>query len=1292
VEDTNEQQRLVRLYEQLRLKLLDLSKKNPMLNYRLGTRSKRHLQIIDGVLEDIYRKLVGEDAALKIAFLQPPDDIPPEERTEDFISALEHAKVSDIEYITKLDELERAERDDEFAFAAIERELRIKVRAQLGLPPRPGRNDVNRADHARSLGIDPSPDLQQERSESSPDDDSLRTLKYPDELESIMEKISSDARLAEQEMGVSTLFLAFGFLEWYEADDSDKRAYAPLLLLPINVESRKVRGKDIYYLSARESGGETNLSLQKLLEERYNRELPNFVAEEDEALASIEDYLDSTRTAVEGLKRWNIRRWLVLGHFAFGRFLMYIDLNPDNWQGHPTHHSLVNAILTGSEYKGDEPLRDPMSDDYHIDDPEVEKIAPLLIQDADASQHSALIDMMGEKNLVIQGPPGTGKSQTIANMIANAIYTGKRVLFLSEKQAALEVVKRRLDRAGLGDFCLELHSDKASPKSVIESLKARRDLGWGQPRRSPAGASDVTWFESRKAIRDYLDELHTEFPDGSTPYALIWKALRGRTQDADVVNAFQHVEFPTPLLGAAANISEVSGQIDIFADTASTFARNFGHPGQSPWAATPLGTIPPYEVRRLISTLIELQTIGTEVVRYVAQYAHLGVETTADIERLIEVDNAIGDAPEDGVVATIASLDPKELSTGLEVKRELLQVEAALSSKGDLSREDPDRLALAIDLARCGAPAALFDNTPKEAYAIADDTIVQLSSLMNMIEGCLPILRALGLERAFPSKGFDAAAISALIASEIAPRYRSWIRPTLDLNEIAFETAYSRWSDLTAGDYEWRQKLAAYGRTPWPAAAEIEAAALVLRKGPVARAFATLTGSRRAARNLTLRLGFHNGAPTAEELDQLARHINGLVEFESDQEIASLFEAAWQGVATPFEEIAGGIRSRGSISNRLSGLPEGDNIAIRMVNMTAQELGQLGEFAPAGRIFAEIGGELKNRLSEQPIETIISELRNDITALQRLLDADRERVLIGLGFSIQEIAAVAKLVSRRGLLARTLSTSSMIHAIEGLGHSISEIDKANEAIDWIHSVRRSGAPPSLNELLTSGAPSEARGILREAASKGAVLCQAYLGLVEKCTHEFGMTSIQALAPNKLVERLELLLAHKTELTDFIALRDQRQRLGVTGLSEMLSCADNLNLAPDRLPRLFETLVSERRADQARRQSPALCQNGSALEARRRAFAERDRIKIYGDRIAIRERLLERRPFHGSNNGFTENVDGNGALGKRIRKAEAFHSCPGFTDARQRIDSSIEAVSHDVPALTRKIPETQRGRV
>jgi hypothetical protein len=157
---------------------------------------------------------------------------------------------------------------------------------------------------------------------------------------------------------------------------------------------------------------------------------------------------------------------------------MYSDLEPQKW-GDPIAHDLVGSILRGSERQTDSDSLPRVPDDYLIDDPEIDRIAPFLIQDADASQHSALVDVMKGANLVVQGPPGTGKSQTITNIIANALAVGKRVLFLAEKQAALEVVKRRLDRAKLGDFCLELHSDKVSPKTVVASLASRYEIGSG---------------------------------------------------------------------------------------------------------------------------------------------------------------------------------------------------------------------------------------------------------------------------------------------------------------------------------------------------------------------------------------------------------------------------------------------------------------------------------------------------------------------------------------------------------------------------------------------------------------------------------------------------------------------------------------------------------------------------------------------------------------------------------------------------------------------------------------------
>lgn len=130
--DEPEQSRLAKLFEQLRLKLLDLSRRNRMLNYSFATRSKKHLQIVDEAFEDVYRKLVSEEVSLEIRALPEPGDVPADERSEIFKSALERARVSDIEYIVKREALESEGREDETAVAILERELREKFARSWG--------------------------------------------------------------------------------------------------------------------------------------------------------------------------------------------------------------------------------------------------------------------------------------------------------------------------------------------------------------------------------------------------------------------------------------------------------------------------------------------------------------------------------------------------------------------------------------------------------------------------------------------------------------------------------------------------------------------------------------------------------------------------------------------------------------------------------------------------------------------------------------------------------------------------------------------------------------------------------------------------------------------------------------------------------------------------------------------------------------------------------------------------------------------------------------------------------
>jgi RecA/RadA recombinase len=786
--DATETQRLSNLYEQLRLKLLDLSKKNRMLNYRLGARSKRHLQIVDEVLEEIYKKLVEEEGSLRILPLDEPDDIPPEERTEDFIAALEQAKLSDIEYLMKLEALDSLGRDDEITLTRLERELRDKVRSQLGLPPRQKKAEINRAEHARFVGIDPSPELQAKPSKASHTDQALQTLKFPDELESIAERISGDARLAEQEMGLSTLFLGFGFLEWYESDDSEAKALAPLLLLPVKLESEKVRGHEVFYLSAREAAAETNLSLQKLLENNFNRKLPDFEIGEEEKAVSVEGYLERVRATIQGLARWQVRRWLVLGHFAFGRFAMYADLNPENWATHPTKHVLVSSILSGTEGLGDGGLLPSIPDDYSIDEPEIENIAPLLIQDADASQHSALIDVMRGKNLVIQGPPGTGKSQTITNIIANALAADKNVLFLAEKQAALEVVKRRLTRAGLGDFCLELHSDKSSPKLVIESLKQRVDINSPGTKRL-SQPPDFALHENKKEIRSYLNALHAERSDGATPFQLIWKALRGRSVNADIINAFKSASLPDELLNNAQKRAAVESDLAIFADASASFTASYGHPAASPWVVTSPGQIAGHQVFSLIEVLKDIRNLSVELVAFITDTADLGVTSVKDMIRLVEIHQTLNEPSAPELLPQIAALNLDELDKTLTSMAESYRLTRALAERADLSHEKLAKLAVASALIRAGLPSELAEKTPAEVYEVLSTTVQRSTTIIGLVERFLPVLRIFELGHYVSSGALLPVAVAVQAGAKVPPDHRVWVG-----DELGNRSSWHRWT------------------------------------------------------------------------------------------------------------------------------------------------------------------------------------------------------------------------------------------------------------------------------------------------------------------------------------------------------------------------------------------------------------------------------------------------------------------------------------------------------------------
>ncbi len=318
----------------------------------------------------------------------------------------------------------------------------------------------------------------------------VRTSYTPVKLEARITTSYRTARTLLQEQGVNSLFLTFGFLEWYEDVNSRSPKRAPLLLVPVTLERANVSER--FHLVS--SGDETldNHSLRGKLKD-FGIELPEV---QDEEL-DPQSYLDDVEAAIQSQPRWRVdRNTLALAFFSFSKHLMYQDLDVSKWENSRalTGHPVLSALLGGGFNEPPLEFGDDVQLDNLLKPQEVRQVV-----DADSSQIIAITDALKGRNLIIQGPPGTGKSQTITNLIAEALGQGKRVLFVAEKMAALEVVKRRLDAVGLGEACLELHSHKTNKKELLHEIKRTLELG------SPQVTDETSKLDTLSRLRDELN-------------------------------------------------------------------------------------------------------------------------------------------------------------------------------------------------------------------------------------------------------------------------------------------------------------------------------------------------------------------------------------------------------------------------------------------------------------------------------------------------------------------------------------------------------------------------------------------------------------------------------------------------------------------------------------------------------------------------------------------------------------------------------------------------------------------
>lgn len=416
-------------------------------------------------------------------------------------------------------------------------------------------------------------------------------------------------RTFAEDTGTAPLFLTLGALRWVESAASQVERFAPAVLMPVTLVRDSVRGP----FRVRWTGEEPvyNPALLKKLETEFGTTAAGSDRlGSDQAGFDIAGALQVLRSAVRDIPGFEVRGVATIDLLAFAKFTMWADLeqNVAALRASP----ILRRLLDPGSPALAQPA--PFADPQELDDTRLPH-EDLSVVDADSTQLAAIWSAVDGNSFVLQGPPGTGKSQTITNLIAQALARNKTVLFVAEKKAALDVVHTRLQRVGLAPFILEAHSDKASRGAVAEQLRAAIDVA-GKARQTDWAERSATLGAARARLNEYARRVNRPGPWGESLQQAIGRCV--------ALDAAPVIELETT---TALDAASVAAMRDALARMAAD-AAELGPIARHPWHAFDPPNATPEAVRdvdRSVNALVASHQVLSE--------AHAAAERALGLNR-----------------------------------------------------------------------------------------------------------------------------------------------------------------------------------------------------------------------------------------------------------------------------------------------------------------------------------------------------------------------------------------------------------------------------------------------------------------------------------------------------------------------------------------------------------------------------------------------------------------------------------------------------------------------------------